>query len=179
MATTAFATNNNISKLAGSGKNNDLPNLGAVASAVTVFAGQMKQYQEAVKNVDIDAVSKSFINSFKLYTNVIKSLTSVDADVFKKFKSATVINSITQDFKDVLKSLADSFTSMTQYLGQGDVYNKLKDVLTPSKTTKEYRNTNENGIGLSNTETTESGSLIDCVNMILNVYKQMGEIKTK
>lgn len=177
MATTAFATNNNISKLAGSGKNNELPNLGAVASAVTVFAGQMKQYQEAVKGVDMDTVSKSFINSFKLYTNVIKSLSSVDADVFKKFKSANVINNITTDFKNLLQSLAESFASMTQHMGQGDVYNKLKDVLTPSKTTKEYRNTNENGIGISNTETTESGSLIDCVNMILNVYKQMGEIK--
>lgn len=178
MATTAFATNNNISKLAGSGKNNELPNLGAVASAVTAFAEQMNKYQEAVKGVDMDTVSKSFINSFKLYTNVVKSLSSVDVDVFKKFKSATVINSITQDFKDVLNSLADSFASMTQHIGQGDVYNKLKEVLTPTKTTKEYRNTNENGIGLSNTETTESGSLIDCVNMILNVYKQMGEIKT-
>ena len=177
MTTTAFATNNNISKLAGSGKNNELPNLGAVASAVTVFAGQMKQYQEAVKGVDMDTVSKSFINSFKLYTNVIKSLSSVDADVFKKFRSANVINSITQDFQNLLQSLAQSFASMTKHMGQGDVYNKLKEVLTPSKTTKEYRNTNENGIGLSNTETTETGSLIDCVNMILNVYKQMGEIK--
>lgn len=178
MATTAFATNNNISKLAGAGKSNELPNLGAVASAVTAFAEQMNKYQEAVKGVDMDTVSKSFINSFKLYTNVIKSLSSVDADVFKKFKSANVINSITEDFQKLLQSLADGFASMTQHMGQGDVYNKLKEVLTPSKTTKDYRNTNENGIGLTNTETTETGSLIDCVNMILNVYKQMGEIKT-
>ncbi len=178
MAQRPLASNNNIQPIAAA-MNNNKTNLAAVSSALTAFVQELKTFKgtfkDGSKDIDIKQYSSDFMNALKVYTNVIQTLADVDMKKMKNINNASNLTKITNVFKGIIKSLKEGFAEMVTALGTDDSYNKLKAVLTPQKTTKERKNVDENGIGEVKTETKESGSIMDCVNLMLNVCKQLNE----
>lgn len=180
-----LASNNNIQPIAAA-MNDNKTNLATVSSALTAFVQELKTFKGSLKDgskdIDIKQYSSDFMNALKVYTNVVQTLADVDMKKMKNINNANNLTKITNVFKGIIKSLKEGFAEMVTVLGTDDSYNKLKAVLTPQKTTKEHKNVDENGIGEVKTETKESGSIMDCVNLMLNVCKQLnetGKIKVK
>ena len=178
MAQRPLASNNNIQPIAAA-MNDNKNNLATVSSALTAFVQELKTFKGALKDgskdIDIKQYSSDFMNALKVYTNVVQTLADVDMKKMKNISNANSLTKITNTFKGIIKSLKEGFAEMVSVLGTDDSYNKLKAVLTPQKTVKERKNVDENGIGEVKTETKESGSIMDCVNLMLNVCKQLNE----
>ena len=69
------------------------------------------------------------------------------------------------------------FADMSDSLGKDASYDKLLKLLTPQKEIVEEKNTNDLGVGMIKTTTNESGTIMDSLNLILNVYSQLGNIE--
>lgn len=173
-----LASNNNIQPIA-TAMNDNKSNLATVSSALTAFVQELKTFKDSLKDgskdIDIKQYSSDFMNALKVYTNVVQTLADVDIKKIKSINNANNLTKITNVFKGIVTSLKEGFTEMVSVLGTDDSYNKLKAVLTPQKTVKERKNVDENGIGEVKTETKESGNIMDCVNLMLNVCKQLNE----
>lgn len=178
MAQRPLASNNNIQPIAAA-MNDNQKNLATVSSALTAFVQELKTFKGSLKDgskdIDIKQYSSDFMNALKVYTNVVQTLADIDIKKMKNINNANNLTKITNVFKGIVTSLKEGFAEMVSVLGTDDSYNKLKAVLTPQKTTKERKNVDENGIGEVKTETKESGSIMDCVNLMLNVCKQLNE----
>lgn len=181
MASNVIASNNNINKIAkamGDGtKNGVSKDLSTVASAVNIFVDQLIEFgKKDLKS--LKGSSQQFINTFKLYVDVVDAITSVDTSVFKKASNINSINKFTENFGALIVQLGTAFDSMAQLGKEDDAYTNLRKVLTGKKITKDKSDVNDNGVGMTTNTTEESGSLMDCVNMILEVYKSLSTLET-
>lgn len=178
MAQRPLASNINIQPIA-SAMDGNQKDLATVSTALTAFVQNLKTFKNSLKdgnnNIDIKSYSSDFLNALKVYTNVVQTIADIDMKKLKNISNANSLTKITNVFKDIVTSLQQGFAEMVTVLGTDDSYNKLKAVLTPQKTTKERKNVDENGVGEVKTETKESGSIMDCVSLMLNVCKQLND----
>lgn len=176
IANTVIPNQMNLQKTADSFDSNR-QSIGMVTSALTAFVNNLKKYNATVGNLDINKTSKTFMSALNIYVDTVKKLQDVEIKALKKMPSEKTFQNITSTFKNIMDAMKKGFADMADSLGKDDSYTKLMKLLTPQKEVTEVKNTNQLGVGTVETTTKESGTIMDSLNMILNVYSQLGNME--
>lgn len=176
IANTEIPNQMNLQKTANSFDSNR-QSIGMVTNALTAFVNNLKKYNAAVDKLDINKTSKTFLSALNMYVDTVKKLQDVEIKALKKMPSKKSFDNITSTFKSIMEAMKQGFADMAASLGKDSTYDNLLKLLTPQKEVKEEKKTNDLGVGIVETTTTESGNIMDCLNLILNVYGQLGNME--
>ena len=101
IATTEIPNQMNLQKTANSFDSNR-QSIGMVTSALTAFVNNLKKYNAAVGNIDINKTSKTFMSALNIYVDTVKKLQDVEIKALKKMPSEKTFQNITSTFKNIM-----------------------------------------------------------------------------
>lgn len=178
----SLASNNNIGAIANSmnKSENDLNN---ISSALDSFIKHLNSIYEQGggkdKTSNISEKVGTFKTVFKSYLDLFTGTLNLDKDKIKSLKNASKMTTVIQSSKDVMNAIAEIMGKFAEDLSSKESQFKvLNSILTTQKTSKQSQKDSkwENMI-ITDNENTESGGLLDSINLILNISNQLNEVK--
>lgn len=176
----SLASNNNIGEIANKMSNSE-NDLNSISSALNSFIKHLNSIykQGGGKDTNISEKVGTFKMVFKSYLDLFTGTLNLDKDKIKSLKNASKMTSVIQSTKDVLDAIAEVMGKFAEDLSSKESqFKALNSILTTQKTSKQSQKDSkwENMI-ITDNETTESGGLLDSINLILNVSNQLNEVK--